>query len=76
MMTFPVVMTEVTAMCATEMIMTATAMCRMEMIRRLPTTLLVVVTSRVLSKDKTTTSLESPRRCPYKTGRKSIFHRI
>jgi hypothetical protein len=76
MMTFPMVMTEVTAMCAIEMIMTATAMCRMEMMRRLPTMLLLVVTSRVLSKEKTTTSSESPRRCVYNTGRKSIFHKI
>jgi hypothetical protein len=39
MVTFPVVMTKVTAKCATEMMMTTTAMYRTEMMRRLPTSL-------------------------------------
>jgi hypothetical protein len=74
MMTFAMVMTEVMTMCAMEMMMNAMAMCKTEMMRRLPTTLVLVVTSRVLCKDKITTSLESLRRCPYKMGQNSIFH--
>jgi hypothetical protein len=74
MMTFVVVMTKVTAMCAIEMMMNATAMCRTEMMKRLPTTLVLVMTFRVLSKNKTTMSLKSPRKCMYKTGRNSIIH--
>jgi hypothetical protein len=67
-------MTEVTAMCAMEMMMNATARCRTKMMRKLPTMLVLVMTFRELSRDKTTTSLESLRRCPYKTGWNSIIH--
>jgi hypothetical protein len=45
------------------------------MMRTLPTTLLLVVMSRLFFKDKKTTSPESPRRCPDNKGRKSIFHK-
>jgi hypothetical protein len=58
------------------MMMTVTTMCRTEMIKKHRTTLFLVVTSRLFFEDKTTTSPESPRRCPYNTGRKSIFHKI
>jgi hypothetical protein len=59
MMKFPMVMTEVTTICTTKTMMTTTAMCRTEMMRRLPTTLVLVVTSKVLSKNKATTSLRA-----------------
>jgi hypothetical protein len=62
MIMFVVVMMEVMAMCAMEMMMNAMAMCRTKMMGRLPTTLVLVKKSRVLSWDKTTTSLESPKR--------------
>jgi hypothetical protein len=75
MMTFAMVMTEVMEMCAIEMLMNATTMRKMEMMRRLPTTLVLVVTSRVLSKDKTTMFLESLRKCLYKMGWNSIIHK-
>jgi hypothetical protein len=72
---FAVVMTEATAMCGTKMMMTAATMCRTEMMRRLPTTMLLVVMSRLLLKGYRMTSLDSPRRCPYNKGRKSIFQK-
>jgi hypothetical protein len=50
MMIFPMVMTEVTAMYAMEMMMTATTMCRTKMVKKLPTMLLLVVMSRLLLK--------------------------
>jgi hypothetical protein len=76
MMMFAMVMTEATAMYAMEMMMmTATTMCRTKMVKRLPTTLLVVVMSRLLLKGHKTTSLDSPRKCPYNRGRKSIFQK-
>ena len=74
MIMFIVVMMEVMAMCAMEMMMNATTMCRTEMMERLPTTLILVKRSRVLSRDKTTMSLESPKKCLYKTRRNSIIH--
>jgi hypothetical protein len=55
-----------------EVMMNTMAMYKTKMMRRLPTTLVLVVTSRVLSKDKTTTSLESLKKCPYKTGQNPI----
>jgi hypothetical protein len=64
MMMFPVVMTEATAMYAMEMMMTVTTMCRTKMVKRLPTTLLLVVMSRLLLKGYKTTFLDSPRKCP------------
>jgi hypothetical protein len=64
MMMFAVVMTEATAMYAMEMVMTATTMCRTKMVKRLPTTLLVVVMSRLLLKGHRTTSLDSLSPCP------------
>jgi hypothetical protein len=64
MMMFPVVMMEATAMYAIEMMMTATTMCRTKMVKRLSTTLLLVVMSRLLLKGHRTTSLDSPRKCP------------
>jgi hypothetical protein len=64
MMMFSVVMTEATAMYAMEMMMTATTMCRTKMVKRLPTTLLLVVMSRLLLKGYRTTFLDNPRKCP------------
>jgi hypothetical protein len=52
MMMFAMVMMEVTAMCAMEMMMNATAMCRTEIMGRLPTMIVLVMTSRVLSRTK------------------------
>jgi hypothetical protein len=74
MMTFAIVMTNVTTMCIMEMMTKATAMCIMEMMMRLPTTVLVVIRSRVLSRDKTTMFLNSPKKCPYETGRNAIIY--
>jgi hypothetical protein len=51
-------------MYAMEMMMTVTTMCRTKMVKRLPTTLLLVVMSRLLLKGHRTTSLDSPRKCP------------
>jgi hypothetical protein len=65
---------KVTTMCAIEMMMNMTIMCRMEMMRRFPTIVVLVMTSTVLSKDKTTTFLESLRKCLYKMGLHSIIH--
>jgi hypothetical protein len=45
-------------MYAMEMKMTATTMCRMKMVKRLPTTLLLLVMSRLFLKGHRTTSLE------------------
>jgi hypothetical protein len=73
MMMFAVVVTEATAMCGTKMMMTTATMCRTKMMRRLPTTLLLVVMSRLLLKGYKMMSLDSSRRCPYNRGRKSIF---
>jgi hypothetical protein len=64
MMMFPVVMTEAMAMYAMQMMMTATTMCITKMVKRLPTTLLLVVMSRLLLKGHKSTSLDSPRKCP------------
>jgi hypothetical protein len=64
MMMFLVVMTEATAMYAMEMMMFAMTMCRTKMVKRLSTTLLLVVMSRLFLKDYRTTSLDSPRKCP------------
>jgi hypothetical protein len=64
MMMFPMVMTEATAMYAMEMMMTVTTMCRTKMVKRLPTTLLLVVMSRLLLKGHRTTSFDNPRKCP------------
>jgi hypothetical protein len=46
-----------------EMMMTATTMCRTEMVKRLPTMLLLVVMLRLLLKGYKTTSLDNSRRC-------------
>jgi hypothetical protein len=59
-----VVMTEATTIYTMQMKMTATTMCRMKMVKRLPTTLLLVVMSTLLLKGHRTTSLDSPRKCP------------
>jgi hypothetical protein len=72
-MTFAVVMTEATAMCTIEMIMKETGMCRLVMMKRLPTTVLLVMKSRMLSRNKTTTLLRSPMRCPYRTGWNAVI---
>jgi hypothetical protein len=64
MMMFLVVMTEATAMYAMQMMMTATTMCRTKMVKRLPTTLMLVVMSRLLLKGHRTTSLDSPKKYP------------
>jgi hypothetical protein len=61
-MTFAVVIIEATAISTMEMMMKALAMCGTEMMRKLPTTMLVVIRSKVLSRDKKTTFLKSPRR--------------
>ena len=74
MITFAVVMMEVMTICAIEMMMNAMAMCRTEMMERLPTTLVLVMTCRELSRNKTTMSLENPRWCLYKMGQNSIIH--
>jgi hypothetical protein len=63
MMMFPMVMTEATAMYEMEMMMTTMTMCRTKMVKRLPTTLLLVVMSRLFLKGHRTTSLNSPRKC-------------
>jgi hypothetical protein len=75
MMMFAMVMTEATAMCGTKMMMTAVTMYRTKMMRRLPKILLLVVMSSLLLKGYKMTSLDSPRRCPYNRGRKSIFQK-
>jgi hypothetical protein len=64
MMMFPVVMTEAMTIYAMQMKMTATTMCRTKMVKRLPTTLLLVVMSTLLLKGHRTTSLDSSRKSP------------
>jgi hypothetical protein len=57
-----------------KMMMKATAMCGTEMMRRLLTTILVVMRSRILSGNKITKFLKNPRRCLYEMEWNAIIH--
>jgi hypothetical protein len=74
-MMFPVVMTEATTIYAMQMKMTTKTMCTTKMVKRLPTTLLLVVMSTLLLKGHRTTFLDSPRKCSWNKGGKSIFQK-